>query len=109
MMENVVRQNGDEPYKAFLDRIRTGQLHRNDVYFMLDMCEDRMDPETFAEFDDALNICSTWKEANSVSYKYLRDKLTDPVTIIRAEMGGDRTKCCQAKWRQTIQGILGSH
>ena len=97
MMENVVRQNGDEPYKEFLDHIRTGQLHVNDVHFMLDKCEDRMDPEKFAEFDDALNICSTWKEANSVSYKYLRDKLTHPVTIIRAEMGGDRTPNCCAR------------
>ena len=71
MMDHVVRQNGDEPYKAFLGRLRTGQLHVNDVHWMLDKCEDKMDPVKFAEFDNALNICSTWKEANSVSYNYL--------------------------------------
>ena len=59
MMDHVVRQNGDEPYKAFLGRLRTGQLHVNDVHWMLDKCEDKMDPVKFAEFDNALNICST--------------------------------------------------
>ena len=97
MMDNVVRQNGDEPYKQRLGRIRTGELNRTDVNWMLDKCEDQMDPAQAADFDDALNICSTWKEANAVSYKYLRDKLTEPITIIRAEMGGDRTPNCCAR------------
>ena len=44
MMNNVVRQDGDEEYKNFLERMRMGELNRNDCLWMIGKCMDKLDP-----------------------------------------------------------------
>ena len=87
MMNNVVRQDGDEDYKAFLHRLRMGDLTLDDCNWMITKCLDQMQEDVSAKYIDALHICSTWKEANAISYKYLQEQLTKPIAILRAEMG----------------------
>lgn len=88
IMNQVVRQSEDEAdYKEFLNHIRTGAMNRVDYKWMISKCHDTLEPNIVTDFDNVIHICPTWKTANKTSYDYLQKYLTEPIVILRAQMG----------------------
>ena len=86
-----MRQNEDEAdYKEFLKHMRTGTMTMDDCKWMISKCHDAIDLNELATFNNALHICPTWKVANRIFYHYLQNDLTEPIAILRAELGTNK-------------------
>jgi hypothetical protein len=87
VMENVLRQD-DPEFLDLLKHMTDGTVGVDQVPYMRRRCLDRLPLAEQERFrTNTLHLCSTWKEANPITVKYLQ-QIGKPVAKVRAKMEG---------------------
>ena len=80
-----------------------------DYEWMISKCHNVLEPNVVAEFENVLHIYPTWKVVNKISYDYLQKDLTEPIAILRAQMGtnkeGGNNYCAKSNVLPVIAAI----
>ena len=89
--EKVLRQ--DNPcFKSLLLYMRDGTLDDYDVALLESRFKENLTDEELLKFKHALHLCLTWKIANNIVIKYLKDDMPTPIAKVRARMSSKKRK-----------------